>query len=111
MCLERYCLAPQVQRCKIHEKTLEGLINLASKGFTVTEIQCNLDAPLEHPDSNLWEYVCTKCAERFSEQEKQTCPHRKHAEKIVDNLKNLGFAVIDMFCQYDVLRSIWIFLS
>lgn len=105
MCRGRNCAEPKVGQCSHRERAQKLVIDLASNGFTVTEIQCNLGNPLEHIDPGLWEYICTHCVEHISEHAKQACEYRKSAEKSLHTLIKLGFAVIDMFCQVNKFRK------
>lgn len=105
MCRRQNCDAIQVDRCTARENALEYIINLTSEGFTVTEIQCNLERPLKHLDSVLWETVCSRCVEHLSEHEKQNCKYRKSTAKMHQSLAEHGFAIIDMFCQKNLFRK------
>jgi len=61
MCRERNCPDPQVEQCQAQKNAVEWIISLASKGFTVTEIQCTLGKAPKPIDSDLWEHLCAPC--------------------------------------------------
>ncbi len=105
MCSRQKCDTYQMDHCTARENALDCIISLISEGFTVTEIRCNLGKPLKHLDSRLWETVCYLCVEHLSEHAKLNCKYRKSVEKMHHSLAKYGFAIIDMFCQKNTLRT------
>jgi len=105
MCRGRKCTESEVEPCIYREQIFKWVLDLASKGFTVTEVQCHFGSPLNHIDMSLWEDVCTHCIEQISVHDKQTCKHRKGAEKILHLLITQGFVVKSFFCQFNPFKT------
>lgn len=105
MCTGRNCLKSHADPCELRDLAQDLTVDLASNGFTVLEIQCNLGKPLEYIDPSLWEHLCAHCMEYITEQKRQTCKYRKIAETSNQVLRTKGFAIINLYCQYNPLRT------
>jgi hypothetical protein len=105
MCRGHQCAKSEVDQCLYREKIFNGVLDLASKGFTVTEVQCQAGNPVDCGDPDQWETVCANCLEKIGTHEKQTCEHRKSAEKMLLLLETQGFLVKKMFCQFNPFKK------
>ncbi len=105
MCLEKNCVNLKLEMCKHRENALNGIIDLASKGFTVVGMHCNLREPLDKLDSGLWDCICTHCVEHMNTILKHDCEYRKPAEKVLESLAKQGIAINDMYCQINTFRK------
>ena len=105
MCKGHICTKSEDEHCVNREQIFTGVLDLASKGFTVTEVQCQFGSPVNHGDLGQWEAVCTQCIEQIGVHEKQTCKHRKSAEKTLHLLTTQGFLVKRMFCQFNPFKN------
>jgi hypothetical protein len=105
MCRGHRCTKSEEDQCAYREQIFTGVLDLASKGFTVTEVQCQSGSPVNRSDLDQWEIVCAYCIEQIGMHEKQTCPHRKSAEKTLHLLKTQGFHVKRIFCQFNPFKK------
>ncbi len=105
MCWKKNCVNPKIEMCKHKENALNGIIDLASKGFTVVNMYCNLRKPLDKLDSGLWDCICTHCVEHVNKILKRDCEYRKPAEKVLEALAEYGIAINDMYCQINTFRK------
>ena len=102
MCRRKTCTETQAEHCKLHEISVEWIIELTTKGFTVTEVQCNRGTPLEHPDPSCWE-MCQECIQCVSQV--SPCLYQKRADPINQLLQTWGFVIIRLICQYKPFQT------
>ena len=105
MCRGHNCSKSEEEQCEYREKIFNGVLDLASKGFTVTEVQCQVESPVNRRDLDQWETICTHCIEHIEQHEKQTCSHRKSAEKTLNRFKTQGFLIKSIVCQFNPFKS------
>ena len=105
MCWKNNCVNPKIEMCKHRENALNGIIDLASKGFTVVNMHFNLIMPPDKLESGLWDCICTHCVEHMNNILKRDCEYRKPAEKVLESLAEFGIAIYDMYCQINTFRK------